>query len=29
MDSTVVSGVFAYGLNAVGVTFEVLLEGRA
>lgn len=28
MDSTVVPGVFVHGLNAVGVTFEVLLEGQ-
>jgi len=26
-DASVVPGIFAYGLNAVGVTFEVLLEG--
>jgi predicted DNA-binding protein with PD1-like motif len=28
MDSTVIPGTFAYGLNAVGVTFEVLMEGE-
>lgn len=29
MDASVVGGIFAYGRNAVGITFEVLMAGQA